>query len=208
MKSWLLSIFVSLLLLLNFAIPNVSQALADEVLPEVVQVEPASSAIDAPATVAASPVDDRMQQLNATVLPQMAEILSPEQCDQVVAEIKAGKSFRKAFKGLALTPDQKYQLANILKALPQKDMLASLTPEQKKQFFLKKKEGFMPTPEEISEKISAGMKMKTQFAPEGVSPSMKEKGKFVPTPEEIAKKISDGRAKAKAKLESATTAEE
>ncbi len=60
-------------------------------------------------------------------------------------------SIRKAFKSAMLTPDQKTKLATVFKSLPQKDFFTSLTPEQKKQLFLKKKDLFIPTADEINE---------------------------------------------------------
>ena len=89
-----------------------------------------------------------------------------------------GTAFRKAFKSLTLTPEQKTQLKAVFKDLPKKDAFASLTPEQKKELFLKKKQMFMPTPEEITEKINAGMKSKG-LMPEKVSEKVKEKMKLI-----------------------------
>jgi hypothetical protein len=122
---------------------------------------------------------DMLKQLETDILPQLDEILYPEQREQLKSLITDGTtSFRKAFKSLTLSPDQKEKLGALLKSLPKKDVFASLTPDQKKQLFLKKKEFFTPTPEEISERISAKMKL------------AKDKGAMMPTPEEIAEKIS------------------
>ncbi|UBF27619.1 hypothetical protein K9N68_06780 [Kovacikia minuta CCNUW1] len=120
-----------------------------------------------------------LSQLEAQVLPQIDEILTPEQRDQFKTSIAEGTTFRKAFKSLALTPDQKSKLGALLKTLPKKDIFASLTPEQKKQFFTKKKEMFMPTPEEISDKISEKMKLAKDKA-----------GAFMPDAAAIGEKIS------------------
>jgi hypothetical protein len=40
--------------------------------------------------------------------------------------------------------------------MPKDEILATLTPAQRKQLFMKKKELFMPTLEEITEKIPEG----------------------------------------------------
>ncbi|MGA7935719.1 MAG: hypothetical protein WCA35_19370 [Kovacikia sp.] len=132
-----------------------------------------------------------LTQLESEVLPQIDTILSSEQEDQFKTAIADGSSFRKAFKSLALTPDQKGKLGALLKTLPKKDIFASLTPEQKKQFFTKKKEMFMPTPEEIGEKISEKMKLAKDKA-----------GTLMPNPEEITNKITE-----KIKLGKSKTAE-
>ncbi|MBW4580786.1 MAG: hypothetical protein KME42_14565 [Tildeniella nuda ZEHNDER 1965/U140] len=128
------------------------------------------------AETTASP-DAILEQVKNQILPQFESILSPEQRDRLQAEIVDEKvSLRKAFKKLALSIDQKTKLAMAFKSLPKKDILATLTPEQKKGLFSKK--DFMPTPEAISDKINAKMKM------------AKEKGAMMPTAEEISQKIS------------------
>ena len=129
---------------------------------------------------------DLMTQLETEVLPQLENILSPEQRETFKTSVADGTSFRKAFKSLTLTPGQKAQLKTLLKSMPKQDAFASLTPDQKKKLFMKNKELFIPTPEEITEKISAGMKKK-----EGL----------IPTPEEIGEKINAGMKAAKAKME-------
>jgi hypothetical protein len=130
-----------------------------------------------------------LTQLEAEVLPQIDTILSPEQQEQFKTAIADGTSFRKAFKSLALTSDQKAKLGALLKTLPKKDIFASLTPEQKKQFFTKKKEMFMPTPEEIGDKISEKMKLAKDKA-----------GTFTSTPEDISDKITEKIKMGKSKM--------
>jgi hypothetical protein len=138
-----------------------------------------------------------LEQLKTQVLPKIENILTSEQSDQLeAAMLKGEKSLRKVFKSITLSPDQKTKLATVLKSLPKRDTLAALTPEEKKQFFMKKKEGFMPTAESINEKINASMKMKGTSLPEGVSEKisakMKNAEQFIPTPEEIGEKINTG----------------
>lgn len=148
------------------------------------------------AQAAASP--DLLKQLETEVLPQLENILTPEQREQFKTAVGEGVTFRKAFKSLTLTPDQKTQLKALFKTLPKQDTFASLTLDQKKQLFLKKKEFFMPTSEEITEKINAGMKSKEGMgaAPAGVTDkinaAMKRKAAFMPKPDEIGEKISAG----------------
>jgi len=138
-----------------------------------------------------------IQQLKTQVLPKIEKILTSEQSQQLEATILKGEtSLRKVFKSITLSHDQKFKLATVLKSLPKRDTLAALTPEEKKQFFTKKKEAFMPTAESINEKISASMKMKGTTLPEGVSAKisakMKNAEQFMPTPETIGEKINAG----------------
>jgi hypothetical protein len=126
----------------------------------------------------AAPADQLVEQMRNQLLPQFESILSPEQRDRLQAEITDAKaSLRKAFKKIALSTEQKTKLATVFKSLPNKDVFASLTPEQKKGLF-SKKEMFMPTPEAISDKINAKLQM------------AKDKGAMMPTPEAISQKIS------------------
>ncbi|NJP12387.1 MAG: hypothetical protein HC866_25395 [Leptolyngbyaceae cyanobacterium RU_5_1] len=147
-----------------------------------------------------------VKQLETDFLPKIETILSPEQREKLSSAFsEGGASLRKAFKSLTLTPSQKSELSSLFKSLPKRDIFASLTPEQKKQLFVKNKELFMPTPQEISEKISRGMKMKGVSMPEGVSEKisakMKSVGKFIPTPKEIGEKVSAGMKMMKSKVE-------
>jgi hypothetical protein len=119
---------------------------------------------------------DLLKQLEIEVLPQFDQILTPEQREQFAEKVLEGKSFRKAFKAITLTPQEKIQIANLLKTLPKRDIFATLTPEQKKKFFIGKKEFFMPTAEEITDKIKASIEQK-----DGVMPDL----------EAIKEKISD-----------------
>jgi hypothetical protein len=132
---------------------------------------------------------DLIQKFETEILPQFESALSPEQREQFKTAVADGTSFRKAFKALTLTPEQKSQVGTLLKSLPKKDFFASLTPDQKQQLFLKKKSLFKPTPEEIGEKIDAKMKMAT-----GKSP-------FAPTGAEIGEKISAKMKALKSKVE-------
>ncbi|MFB2893367.1 hypothetical protein ACE1CI_10680 [Aerosakkonemataceae cyanobacterium BLCC-F50] len=140
---------------------------------------------------------DFITQLETEIIPQLEKIFTPEQKEQFQTEIANGKTFRKAFKSLTLTLDQKMQLKTLLKSVSKKDAFASLTPEQKKQIFLKKKEMMMPTTEEITDKITAGFKGKGTDLPEGVKEKIeagiKKKEAFMPTPETIGEKIKAGK---------------
>lgn len=145
-----------------------------------------------------------ISQLESDILPQLDTIFTPAQRDQFKSDIANGVTFRKAFKSLVLTPEQKTQLKDLLKSVSKKDAFAALTPEQKAQLFIKKKEMFMPTSEEIGEKINASIKAKGALIPEGVQDkidaSIKRKELFMPTPEEITEKITAGINAAKEKL--------
>lgn len=146
-----------------------------------------------------------MEKLESEYVPQIEAILFPDQREKFEKAIEDGYSLRKAFKSMALTPEQKTELSATMKTLPTKELFAALTPEQKKEVFLKKKEMFIPTPEEIVEKIEAGMKAKEQFSPstpgaemaptaaeigEKIKLGMEKKKAFMPSVEEIKEKIS------------------
>ena len=93
--------------------------------------------------------EDAMAQLKTKVLPQIQDILTPEQREQLETAIVKGTSMRKAFKSLTLSPKQKTQLATVFKSLPKKEIFATMTPEQKREFFMGK--AFFKPPEEITE---------------------------------------------------------
>ncbi|MBF2076899.1 MAG: hypothetical protein IGS50_24485 [Synechococcales cyanobacterium C42_A2020_086] len=92
------------------------------------------------------------EQIQEQVMPEIEAILYPEQYKQLETAINQGMSLRKAFKSLNLTPEEKTKLVALFKSIPKSSMFASLTPEQKKQLFLKKKEFFKPTADEIKDK--------------------------------------------------------
>jgi hypothetical protein len=127
-----------------------------------------------------------IEDLQSKFIPELENILFPEQREKFEQAIQDGLSLRKAFKSMALTSQQKTDLAAAMKAMPKGEMFAALTPDQKKEVFMKKKEMFMPTPEEIVEKIKAGMESKETFLPDAPGSEM------APTPEEIAEKIKLG----------------
>ncbi|WP_404786616.1 hypothetical protein [Altericista sp. CCNU0014] len=168
MKRLLATILTCFAILLSACIPNVAQAHPLEIAAF-------------PALFSAEAVDvgtDLLKKFETEILPQLESALSPAQRDQFDAAIADGTSFRKAFKALTLSAEQKAQVGTLLKSLPKKEFFASLTPDQKQQLFLKKKDLFKPTPEEIGEKISAKMKVIT------------DKNPFAPTGAEIGEKIS------------------
>lgn len=137
------------------------------------------------------------EHLETQIIPQIEQILGPTQSEQFKAAIAQGTSFRKAFKAITLSPEQKTQLATLLKSMPKRDMLASLTPEQKKEFFLKKKEMFMPTAEEIGDRISAGLKAAgdgeavpdVEAITERIKLGLEKKAMFAPSIEDITEQI-------------------
>ncbi len=141
----------------------------------------------ADATTAATPAasQDWLVQLENEIVPQIKDIFTPEQQVQFEDSIASGISFRKAFKSLTLTPSQKTQLKTLLASVSKKDALASLTPEQRQKFFMKKKELFMPTSDEIMDKIQTGMSGKGMDMPEGIKDkidaAMSKKKSFMPS---------------------------
>jgi hypothetical protein len=127
-----------------------------------------------------APSSDWLTQLEKEILPQLEQIFNPDQLEEFKRDITDGVSFRKAFKSMTLTPDQKTQLKTLLSSVSKKDAFTSLTPEQKKQLFMKKKEMFKPTSNEITNKI----KTKGVTLPEGVQEkidaAIKKKEAFMP----------------------------
>jgi ABC-type transporter MlaC component len=179
MKHVLAFIFASWLMLFNLVVASPAQA----------QTLVADSATAT--SVNTKPKVDYLEQIKTQLIPQLESILTPEQQTQLESAMTEGKaSFRKAFKSMLLTPEQKTQLATVFKSLPNAEAFSSMTPEQKKQLFMKKKEMFMPTPEEITQKISDGMKSK----------ETQSKGALMPSLEEISQKISAGMKMMKSKM--------
>ncbi|PSR19358.1 hypothetical protein C8255_02710 [filamentous cyanobacterium CCP3] len=146
-------------------------------------------------------VDD----LRSKYVPQIESILFPEQRKQFEQSIQDGYSLRKAFKAMALTTEQKTELAATLKTVPKGNLFAALTPEQKKEVFMNKKDMFIPTPDEIAERIKVGMESKAaldpdapgaeiSLTPEEISEKVKlgfeKKKEFMPSLEEIKEKIA------------------
>ena len=133
MKRFFVSILVSLII--GFGTTN------------WVQISPSIAAT----TTAVETGVDAIEQLKTTILPQIQNILTPEQQKQLETALVSDKgSIRKAFKSLMLTPDRKNKLAAVFKSLPKKEIFTSMTPAQKRQFFMTKKEIFLPTSEEIA----------------------------------------------------------
>lgn len=182
MKQLLASILAVLVVLLSIGTSEIAQAQTLSVI-----AFPSLFSAAAPETAGV----DLVQKFETEILPQLESALSPEQREQFKTAVTDGTSFRKAFKALTLTPEQKSQVGALLKSLPKKDFFASLTPDQKQQLFLTKKGLFKPTPAEIGEKIDAKMKMAV-----GKSP-------FAPTGAEIGEKINAKMKAIKSKVEEA-----
>ena len=128
-----------LIVLLNLVVADTTQA-------QSLTASPPSATVDTKAR------QEVMEKLKSEFIPQLESVLTPEQRDELEsAVVEEEMSLRKAFKSMALSSDQKIKLAAVFKSLPKKDFLNSLTPEQKKQFFMKKKEMFIPTADEIAE---------------------------------------------------------
>lgn len=136
-----------------------------------------------------------MEELKSKYVPEIESILFPEQREKFEQAIQDGLSLRKAFKSMALTMQQKTELAATMKTAPKGALFAALTPEQKKEVFMNKKEMFIPTPDEIAEKIKAGIESKEAFAPDAPG------SELAPTPEEIAEKVKLGLEKKMPSLE-------
>jgi hypothetical protein len=116
MKRLLVSILVCAIVFLNLIVAR--PANANPILPNFYFA-------DTPVTL----TPDFLTQLQTEILPELEKILTPEQKEQFQTEITNGGTFRKAFKSLTLTPEQKTQLKTLLKSVSKKDAFASLTPE-------------------------------------------------------------------------------
>lgn len=135
MKKLLVSIFLSTMVLLMVVV-------------DVAQAQPVNATFLGVAAVETSKPEEIVEQLKT----QLETILTPEQREKFQSAIVDGKvSARKALKTLTLTSEQKSKLVTSFKSLPKKDIFTSMTPEEKKQFFLSKKEFFKPTAEEIAD---------------------------------------------------------
>jgi Spy/CpxP family protein refolding chaperone len=164
MKRVLVRLMICALVVFSLAIASPAQALL---------------LADTATSTATETVKDLLTQLENEVLPKLETILTPEQREQFAKFVSDGGTFRKAFKSLTLTPDQKTKLKEVLSSLPKKDAFASLTPEQKKKLFMQKKDFFKPTAEEIADKINQGMKMKGGTMPEGIKEQINAKLKGI-----------------------------
>lgn len=132
-----------------------------------------------------------IEELQSKYVPEIESILFPEQREKFETAIQDGLSLRKAFRTMALTPQQKMDLVATMKTVPKGELFAALTPEQKKEVFMNKKEMFMPTPEAIAEKIKIGMESKAMYAPDAPG------SETALTPEEVAEKVKLGFEKKK-----------
>lgn len=144
------------------------------------------------------------KQLKSEVIPRLSEILTPRQQEMFKASISDGESFRKTFRSLMLTPDQKREIKSVINTIPRRDAFAALTPLEKKELFLKKKEVFMPSSEDIIDKIKAKTPEGVDV-PEEVQDKIKAgvemRDKFMPTSEEIMEKVKMGMEKASKSLD-------
>ena len=152
------------------AAPEVTtpEIVAPEAATTVTESAPPEPAAPVAEVAAPKPTDEAtnlLTKLETEIIPQIESVLTPEQQAEFATKVAAGTSFRKAFKAVTLTPAQKTKLSAVFKAIPKKDIFATLTPAQKKQLFLKNKQLFIPTAEEIGDKITAGMKMAKDKSP-------------------------------------------
>jgi hypothetical protein len=174
------------------AAPEVTapEIVAPEATAPVTEAAPPEPAAPVAELAAPKPTDEAtnlLTKLETEIIPQIESVLTPEQQAEFATKVAAGTSFRKAFKAVTLTPAQKTKLSAVFKAIPKKDIFATLTPAQKKQLFLKNKQLFIPTAEEIGDKITAGMKM------------AKDKSPLAPSSESIVEKIKAKMKAAEAK---------
>lgn len=104
-------------------------------------------------TITPDDEDAIYNKLKNDFFPAVEKVLTPEQRTLFKTALEEKGSIRSAFKKVPLTSVQKGQLSVIFKSMPKDQILADLSPTQRKQLFLKKKELFKPTLEEITEKI-------------------------------------------------------
>jgi hypothetical protein len=116
----------------------------------------ANSVQAAPMLVAdATSASDPFTALKAKIVPELEKILTPEQKTQFEDAIANGVTLKKAFKSITLTPAQKSKVGAMLKSVP-KDYFASLSPAQKRELFMKKKDFYV---EKGKEKAAEAMEM-------------------------------------------------
>ncbi|RZM76502.1 hypothetical protein [Leptolyngbya iicbica] len=148
-----------------------------------------------------------LKQLKSDVIPQLVEILTPLQQEMFEANMLEGESFRKTFRSLMLTPEQKREIKSVINTIPQRDAFSTLSAMEKKELFLKKKEVFMPSSEEIIDKIESKIP-EGASVPEAVKDKIKTgvemRDKFMPSSEEIMDKIKAGMEQAEAEMENIT----
>ncbi|MBE9009150.1 hypothetical protein IQ250_02900 [Pseudanabaenaceae cyanobacterium LEGE 13415] len=125
MKRILIAVFVGVMMFASWA-----------VTPRV-QAAPLFAAVEAPAATT-----DPFAELKAKIVPQLESILTSEQRAQFDDAIANGTSVKKAFKSVTLTPEQKGKIGMMMKSVP-KEYFTSLTPAQKRELFMQKKEYFM-----------------------------------------------------------------
>ncbi|MCX5933647.1 MAG: hypothetical protein NTU99_02485 [Pseudanabaena sp. LacPavin_0818_WC45_MAG_42_6] len=157
--------------------PEIVAPEAAATVTESAPIEPAAPVAEVAVPKPTDEATNLLTKLETEIIPQIESVLTPEQQAEFATKVAAGTSFRKAFKAVTLTPAQKTKLSAVFKAIPKKDIFATLTPAQKKQLFLKNKQLFIPTAEEIGDKITAGMKM------------AKDKSPLAPSSESIVEKI-------------------
>ncbi|MGG6268382.1 hypothetical protein ACQ4M3_19705 [Leptolyngbya sp. AN03gr2] len=161
MKRILVAVFAGLMMLMGLTIAP------------IVQASPLVAAVEAPTAMT-----DPFAELKSKIVPELESILTPEQRSQFEDAIANGTSVKKAFKSIALTPEQKGKIGMMMKSVP-KDYFTSLTPEQKRELFMQKKEFFM-----TSGKAKAEAAMKA--ASEKMDEAMKAVGDKV---EDVTKAI-------------------
>lgn len=111
-----------------------------------VHAVPFFAAVEAPT----APIADPFADLKAKIVPELENILTPEQRTQFDDAIANGTSVKKAFKSIALTPEQKGKVGMMMKSVP-KDIFTALTPDQKRELFMQKKDFFMAKGKEKAE---------------------------------------------------------
>lgn len=149
MKRLLMSVVACLMLITGFAVAPVGFTPVAQALPLFA---------DAPAATV-----DPFTELKSKIVPELENILTPEQRTQFEEAIANGTSVKKAFKSVALTPEQKGKIGMMMKSVP-KDYFTSLTPVQKRELFMQKKEFFMTSGKAKAEKAMKAAEAKATDA--------------------------------------------
>lgn len=143
MKRKMIALIVGVLMLwMGFVGAAQAQVLVADAAPMTEQVKTAIEQFKTKLLSKSDTSVNPFEQLQTQILPQLESILTPEQRQQLDDAIANGTSPKKAFKSIALTPDQKTKLGTMMKSLP-KDFFTSLTPAQKKELFMKKRDFFI-----------------------------------------------------------------
>ncbi|MCU0527314.1 MAG: hypothetical protein MUF72_21110 [Elainella sp. Prado103] len=134
-----------------------------------------------PLLSAAAQPNPFMEKLKIDILPQLEDLLSPEQIAAFDEALESG-NLRKAFEAATLTTEQKDQVSALFKSLP-KGSFNSLSSADKQEFFLSQKAAFFDKDQFVPD-FEAIQAKKKAFMPDLEAIQAKKKA-FMPDLEAI-----------------------